>query len=175
MTPPLTILNYAPKVPIKDLKDDPGNVNTHDSANLDAIQASMVQFGQVEPLVVRKTDMVVFAGNGRLTVLRRMNVRTARVQFIDGTDESCRAYAIAANRTTRLSKFDDVKLGEQLVDLREVDVDLMLAAGFTAKDLDLLLKDTGLDGGNGIGEPKRVPVKIQVTQTCPECKHSWTQ
>src|SRR5438309_1119514 len=55
-------------VPITELTFMVGNPRKHDDANLAAIQGSLAQFGQLEPLVVnrRPNPPVVIGGNGRL-------------------------------------------------------------------------------------------------------------
>ena len=60
----------APRMPVRrarlsELYADPANARQHDEKNLDAIAASLRQFGQVEPLVVQKsTGKVIGATAG---------------------------------------------------------------------------------------------------------------
>ncbi|MCA1819657.1 MAG: hypothetical protein ABR562_05545 [Thermoplasmatota archaeon] len=149
------------------LVDDPQNANLHPAENLDAIEASLKRFGQPERLIVRKSDRVVFSGNGRLLVLRRLGWKKARVQYVEGPDPECRAYAVSANQTTRMSKWDQEAL---LVNLKEIQgadsTGLIDATGFTLEDItdmqahveDVHKEKAGLPRGKGGS-----------TATCPQC------
>ena len=57
-------------VGLGELVADGENARTHPEENLKAITASLREFGQVEPLVVRRGTNVVVGGNGRLAAMR---------------------------------------------------------------------------------------------------------
>jgi ParB-like chromosome segregation protein Spo0J len=57
------------RVPLTELHADAANARTHGDKNLEAIRASLLQFGQAEPLVVQKSTGRVVGGNGRLVVM----------------------------------------------------------------------------------------------------------
>lgn len=123
-------------VPLPELTDDPDNLNLHDEENLAAITASLEAFGQPERLIVRKKTGVVYAGNGRLECMRRLGWDDARIQYVEGTADQCRAYAIASNRTPRMSRFDEPRLLDALKEIRDADLSGLLAAtGFNADDV----------------------------------------
>lgn len=152
---------------LKTLKPDPRNANSHGEENLAAIEASLKRFGQIERLVVRKKDRIVFAGNGRLEVLRRLKHKTVRVQYVDGTDAECRAYAVASNNTTRLSKWDDAALLENLKEIREEDLSgLIDSTGFTLDDITDLETSLQAKGGKVDKLPRG---KGGSMATCPNC------
>jgi DNA modification methylase len=105
-------------VPIGSLALDQRNARKHGRRNLDAIKASLEQFGQRRPLVVR-ADLQVIAGNGTLLAardLRWTEVAVTRVPA-DWTDDQARAYALADNRTAELAEWDDVVLADMLAEL----------------------------------------------------------
>ncbi len=159
-------------VPVDTLVDDPLNANVHTEENLAAIQASIETFGQVERLVVRKKDKMVFAGNGRTAVLRRMGTKRARVQYVDGPDELCRAYAIASNQTTRMSRFDDEILLTTLQDIQAHDTSGLLAAtGFTLEDLGDL--EAQLNDEHDQQAAALPNSEASMTVKCPKCAHSF--
>lgn len=165
MTKPKTkfrILQEA-DVPVDKLSPDPENANLHDEENLAAITASIKQFGQVERLVVRKSTRRVYAGNGRLDVLMRLGIPLARVQYVEGTDAECRAYAIAANQTARMSRFDLDVLVPQLESLQEEG--LLEAAAYQAEDLEALLEDLKPSKPAS----KEPGGKASLTVECPQC------
>jgi ParB-like chromosome segregation protein Spo0J len=58
------------KIAIADLSLDPNNARKHSQRNLDAIAASLKQFGQRKPIVVHRG--VVLAGNGTVEAAKTL-------------------------------------------------------------------------------------------------------
>jgi len=120
--------------PIDTLVLDPRNARKHGRRNLDAIKASLAEFGQRRPLVVG-FDMTVIAGNGTLEAARDLGWSEIDVTVVpaDWTPEQARAYALADNRTSELATWDEDVLFEALteLDLAGWDVD---ALGFDLPD-----------------------------------------
>ena len=50
-------------VPLKDLTLDPRNARLHTQTNIDAIKASLSEFGLRKPIIIN-ADRIVLAGNG---------------------------------------------------------------------------------------------------------------
>lgn len=167
-TPAFQILEEA-LVAIADITDDPDNLNLHDEENLAAIRASLEAFGQPERLIVRKSTSVVYAGNGRLEVMRRLGWEDARVQYVEGTADQCRAYAIASNRTPRMSRFDEPRLLDALKEIRDADLSGLLAAtGFSADDVSDMQRHLEEDSKRlQAGMPRGEGGSLA---TCPSCK-----
>ncbi len=160
-------------VPVPELVEDPRNANRHNAENLAAIEASLKAFGQPERLVTRKSDRVVFSGNGRLTCMRKLGWKTARIQFVQGTDQQCRAYALAANQTTRLSKFDPTELFNQLEEIHQADLTgLFDATGFSLEDLEDMrhLHDEEMNKIASKGMPAGEGGNLAV---CPKCHNEF--
>jgi DNA modification methylase len=105
----------AEQVAIADLMPDPRNARRHPKRNVDAIAASLKQFGQQKPIVVGPDGHVV-AGNGTLEAaisLGWTEIAIVRTE-LDGIDAS--AFAVADNRSAELASWSD-----ELADvLREV-------------------------------------------------------
>lgn len=57
-------------VPVDSLHLDPANANTHPEKNMQAIKASLREFGQRQVIIARKGTNTVVAGNGRLIAWR---------------------------------------------------------------------------------------------------------
>jgi DNA modification methylase len=129
------------QVAISTLSTDPANVRTHPERNLSDIAASLKRFGQQKPIVV-DADGVVVAGNGTLEAARSLGWDKIAVvkTKLAGADRT--AYAIADNRTAEFAEWDDTALAAQLDALRAEDLDAVLAAGFTEKEIDTLLAQT---------------------------------
>lgn len=95
------------RVPIADLVPDPANARTHGDENLDAIEASLRRFGQVEPLLVQAGTGRIIAGHGRLAAMKRLGWPEADVVELDVTSLDATALGIALNRTAELAGWDD--------------------------------------------------------------------
>jgi ParB-like chromosome segregation protein Spo0J len=115
----------ATTVPIDAVHVDPRNARKHGRRNLDAIGASLAQFGQRRPLVVMG-DMTVIAGNGTLEAARALGWTEIAVTVVpaDWTAEQAKAYALADNRTAELASWDEGVLQGQLASLDELGFDL---------------------------------------------------
>lgn len=144
---------------VKDLTLDPSNARKHDAKNIEAIKGSLKRFGQQKAIVIDK-DGVVIAGNGTLEAARQLGwEKVAAVRSkLTGSDRT--AYALADNRTTDLSIWDDDILGKQLHALYEDDYNIAEIGfdpgDFGVEEVDVNLKEPG----------ERGDVK---TMECPNC------
>jgi len=132
--------------PIDELKPDPRNARTHDKRNLDAIRASLEQFGQVKPIVVQRSSGIVVAGNGTLAAAKAIGWTEIAAVRLELTDAQAQALAIADNRTAELAEWDEGELGRLL---REIEESGELAAevtGFSREEIDNLIA-AALDDG----------------------------
>lgn len=124
------------RVPVSQLSQDPANARTHSDAQLDAIAASLRRFGQQKPIVAR-ADGIVLAGNGTLAAAIKLGWPEVDVVRTQLAGVEATAYAIADNRTTDLSTFDDAALAKLL---QECDAaEALDATGFSDRDLEALL------------------------------------
>ena len=134
------------RVPIQDLVPDPANPRTHDERNLDAIGASLVRFGQVDPLVVQRATRRVIGGHGRLQAMKALGWTECDIVELELDDLQATALNIALNRTGDLSTFDLPTLGRLLESLQEADA--FDGLGFTEKELGTLLDEIVSAGEN---------------------------
>lgn len=111
-------LNVYQKAKLEDLVEDPNNARTHNEASKAAIRASLLRFGQVEPLVVRKGTNVVVGGNGRMSVMKSIGWKEADVREVSLTDSEARALSIALNRSGELAAWDEEALMENIRELK---------------------------------------------------------
>lgn len=138
------------KVKIDALGVDPENARTHSKRNIEAIAASLENFGQRRPLVV--WDNVIIAGNGTVEAAKSLGWTHVEVTRVppEWTAEQARAYALADNRTSELADWDPEILASQLIDLDSLGFN-MAELGFTLKGTDNpagFLDDLRVDGGN---------------------------
>jgi hypothetical protein len=93
-------------VPIRSLRSDPDNARLHPERNLEAIKASLRLYGQVKPVVVRRSTGIVMAGNGILMAARSLGWTDLAASVVDMTDVEAAGYGLADNRTAELSSWD---------------------------------------------------------------------
>lgn len=127
-----------------DLTFDPSNARVHDDRNLEAIKASLSEFGQRKPVVITDANVIV-AGNG--TVQAALSLGWSSVSAVrvpsDWSADQVKAFALADNRTAELAQWDAKVLSAQLVELEEAGFDIE-ALGFdltVEKTLDDVVQD----------------------------------
>lgn len=127
-------------VPLGAVQRDPRNARRHDRRNLDAIKASLARFGQQRPILV-DAQGVLIAGEGTLTAAAELGWPTIEVKRSALSGAEARAYALADNRTTDLSTWDEDELRRTAEELEEAGAELMAAAGFIEDELDDLMAE----------------------------------
>lgn len=133
------LVGQLQRLPLASFNIDPANARKHDRRNIDAIKASLIRFGQRQPIVVQKEGMVVRAGNARVIAAREMGWTDLVCVIIDENATEAMAYAIADNRTAELAEWDDEVLTETLKSLRDVGVALD-EVGWSDEELEALLR-----------------------------------
>jgi len=124
-------------VPLKKLTLDPENARLHSIENIEAIKASLAEFGLRKPIIINP-DRIVLAGNGTVRAARELGWTEISAIVFHGTPEEERAFAIADNRSAELGTWDEVGLAELLTSL---DDGLLAAAGYTPMAVDDLLAE----------------------------------
>lgn len=146
---------------------DSANARVHDSDNNNAIKKSLEELGTGRSIVM-DSENVVIAGNGVYQQAQELGLPVKVIQstgkeliVIQRTDlttdsEKRKALAIADNKTSDLSFFDDDALADLISGID--DVDILASTGFSQKELDEILANAGNtdidDGvsGNDAGE-----------------------
>ena len=154
-------------VKLDSLTLDPKNARKHGEKDLAAIAKSLDKFGQVTPIVIT-SDNIVVKGNG--TMMAAMSLGWQKIDAIrtELTGEQVTAYAIADNRTSDLSEFDNDVLLELLQGIS--DQDLIDATGFDDAAMDELLKQVQPDFETaGIDDQGKLDELSPKIATCPHC------
>lgn len=121
-------------VPIDSLAPDPANLRLHGERNLEAIQASLVAFGQQKPIVTDSLGVIV-AGNGMYEAAKLLGWSHVAAVRTDLAGVERVAYAIADNRTAELSTWDNTALAKTLKAIQEDNTISTLVTGFTDDDI----------------------------------------
>ncbi len=134
-TPALLTVEY---LPVGDLKPDPFNPRRISDEELEALTRSIQQFGLVDPIIVRRTDLTVIGGHQRLVAARRLGYDAVPLVLVDLSQEQARLLNLALNKIA--GTWDQELLARLLKDLSVVpEVDLSLS-GFGEDELQKLLK-----------------------------------
>jgi len=156
------------RVPLKDLHADPANVRRHGERNLEAIAASIKQFGQVEPLVVQKSTGKVVGGNARLQVLYHQNTKMADVVELDVDDTQAAALGIALNRTAELAEWD---FGALTTLFKALESEVSLTdLGWEEAEIKRLISDLDIPESGGKEYDESAADDVPMAE-CPECGH----
>jgi len=133
-------------LPIGQLQLDPRNPRFHSPRQIRQIARSIESFGFNVPILVDAKCKVI-AGHGRVMACKLRGwteVPTISLEHL--SEAQAKAFALADNRLTENSVWDDRLLAEQLKELSALDLDFSLeATGFEMGEIDLRIE--GLNGG----------------------------
>lgn len=128
-------------VPTSSLAADPSNPRAHKPPQVAAIARSIKTFGFNVPILIDGAGTVV-AGHGRLAAANKLGLTEVPTIMVEHLSENQRkAYMIADNRLTDLSRWDDQLLGEILRDLSVASLDFELdTIGFSVGEIDFRIE-----------------------------------
>ena len=127
---------------VEDFKEDEANARHHNDKSIDAIAASLDQFGQRMPIIVRADTMVVTAGNGRLRAAKALGWTHIAAVIVDEDLKTATAYALADNKTAEISEWDEQNLADALAFLKSEDESMLAVTAFDDSDIQKLLAMT---------------------------------
>jgi hypothetical protein len=123
-------------VPIASLTLDPENARLHPERNLQAIERSLRENGQVKPVVVR--EGIVYAGNGLVIGAKRLGwTHVAAVDVSHLSKPQARAYGLMDNKSGDLSEWDFQRVADIM---RELPEELLDVTGFEEFEREPLLQ-----------------------------------
>jgi ParB-like chromosome segregation protein Spo0J len=114
------------------------NAVTHGEGNIEAIVASLAEFGQASPLLLQRSSGRLIAGHGRLEAMRRLGWEHCDVTYLDVDDDRAAALSLALNRTGELRKWDPKALARMLKRVRDAGLNAD-ATGFNREQVELML------------------------------------
>lgn len=108
---------------IYDIKDYENNPRNNDAA-VEAVAASIQEFGFKVPIIIDK-DNIIVAGHTRLKAAKKLGLdRVPCIVADDLTDEQVKAFRLADNKTAELAEWDFEKLESELFELAEMGVSM---------------------------------------------------
>lgn len=156
-------------VPIEQLRILDGNPRRGD---VTAIARSLRRFGQRKPVVARRSDGAVIAGNHTVMAAQELGWSELAAVLVGDDEATAKAYALADNRTSTLGSFDEAALASMVADVQAADPELLEAASFTEDDLNAMV-----DKLAGPSAPDAFPVVDEDLETdycCPKCGYEWS-
>lgn len=122
--------------PITELQLLPGNPRRGD---IEAVKRSLEAFGQRKPIVVRRSDSVVIAGNHTLQAAQALGWDEIAVVWVDDDEVTSKAFALADNRTAELGDYDEEALADLINDVGSLNPGLLESSGWDDKAVQELL------------------------------------
>jgi DNA modification methylase len=142
--------------PVSELKLDANNPRAHSPRQVRQIARSMETFGFIVPALI-DPQLRVIAGHGRILACRLLGWTQVPTICLDYLSEAqAKVFAIADNRLSENSEWNDRLLGEQLKKLSELELDFSLeVSGFHMAEIDLRIE--GLTAEPGDADPDALP------------------
>jgi DNA modification methylase len=148
--------------PISSIRPYENNPRLNDAA-VDAVAASIKEFGFRQPIVVDEQGVII-VGHTRYKAAIKLGLTEVPVHVAVGLSPAqAKAYRIADNQTATMSQWDNDLLPLELAELQEMGFDLELT-GFSGDEL-LRLLDSGTNAG--ITDPDAVPEPPDEAKTRP--------
>jgi DNA modification methylase len=153
-------------VPTQQLKFNTSNPRIHTDKQIRQIARSIEAFGFNVPVLVDR-NLQVIAGHGRVEAAKLIGLpKIPTINLEHLTEPQTKAFAIADNRLTENSVWNEGLLAEQLKSLSEAELDFSLeVTGFEVGEIDVLIdglapaSEDGADPADSLPEmQKSVPV-----------------
>lgn len=157
------------KLGIEELTPYENNAKKHTPEQIEQIKNSIQAFGNIDPLGIAGENNVIYVGNGRYIALKELGYKEAYCIRLDHlTEQERKAYAIAHNKLTMNTGFDNDLLRAEMESLQDIDFDLELM-GFEEWELDSLLNSLSDEDLQEFFAEKEDKPKKPKTITCPHC------
>ena len=160
MKTPINSIIEVRLLPIEQLEPAPYNprkrLNPGDPAYR-KLEASLREFGLVEPLIWNERTGHVVGGHTRLSILKKLGVKQAPVSVVRLSDEREKALNIVLNNQEAQGRYDTEKLAELLEELE--DLPELELTGFDHRTLETLRFDEPKE----IEEQKEATGMVEVT------------
>jgi DNA modification methylase len=119
----------------------PRNARKITQAAVDKVAKSLQAFGFRQPIVVDREDVII-VGHVRLRAAKKLGMTHVPVHVAANlTPAQVRAYRLMDNRSHEEVEWDIEMLGAELLEMRDLEIDLVLT-GFNGRELDSLLRDS---------------------------------
>lgn len=157
------------KLSIEELTPYENNAKKHTSEQIEQIKNSIQAFGNIDPLGIAGENNVIYVGNGRYIALKELGYKEAYCIRLDHlTEQERKAYAIAHNKLTMNTGFDDELLRAEMESLQDIDFDLELT-GFEEWELEDMLDPMSNEDLQDFLVEREPKEKEPKKAKCPSC------
>jgi len=123
-------------VPIDEVHPLEGNPRR---GNIAAVAASLTEFGQIKPIVVRAQTGEILAGNHTWRAAKSLGWTHIAISSLDVDEITAKAIVLVDNRTSDLGEYDQEDLLNLLADVADADLELLAATAYSEEDILALL------------------------------------
>jgi len=164
MNKPITV----ERIPIVSIQKDEKNARAHSARNMEAIKASLKEFGQQRPIIIDREGKVV-AGNGTLDAALALGWTEIDVTRTDLVGTRARAYALADNRTAELAAWNDEALAAALAEIENDESLDSACTGFDPAEIEAAVSKLLGDGekdaeAEDLGPVPNLPENCRIIQ-----------
>ena len=124
--------------PIDTIRPWGKNPRRNDGEPVERVAKSIERFGFSSPIVCRAQDRRIIAGHTRWKAAQKLGLTQVPVRFLPLDEDQAAALALADNRLTEITPWDEDGLAEVLRELEAASVDLD-GLGWSSDELDALL------------------------------------
>ena len=157
------------KLSIEELTPYESNAKKHTPEQIEQIKNSIQAFGNIDPLGIAGENNVIYVGNGRYIALKELGYKEAYCIRLDHlTEQERKAYAIAHNKLTMNTGFDDELLRAEMESLQDIDFDLELT-GFEEWELEDMLDPMSNEDLQDFLVEREPKEKEPKKAKCPSC------
>lgn len=156
------------RVRLEKLLLHPANPRLHNQRNIDAIKASLVQYGQQTPIVIDGKN-IVLKGNGTVVAARELKWKEILAQRTILKGVQAVGYLISDNRCSDLSEFDDPALTKLLESVKVSNKLDIAALGYDEAELNELIESVAKEFKQDAETPPRLDRLAKIK--CPKCGH----
>lgn len=133
------------------LKPWANNPRKNDGASVARVAASIERFGFAAPIVARRETREIVAGHTRWKAALSLKLDRVPVRFIDLEEREAHLLALADNRYTELTEWDDALLADAL---KACTVTEAVFAGWDATEVDRIMSEVAQVDGKGDVSPE---------------------
>jgi len=129
------------QISVDSVKQDSRNPRVHSPKQIKQIARSIQSFGFNVPILIDKESKIL-CGHGRYLAAKQLGMPEVPIIRLDHLNpEQAKAFAIADNRLTENSTWDEILLGEVFAELSELELNFSLEdTGFTMGEIDLKIE-----------------------------------
>jgi len=135
------------------------NPRKNDGEPVARVAKSIQRFGFSSPIVARLADRRIIAGHTRWKAAKKLGMETVPVRFLDIDEDQAAALALADNKLSEITPWDDDALADVLREIEAAGVD-MDGLGWSTEEIDALIKGVAEDPIEATDDAPEVQLEV---------------